>query len=568
MLFCWLDCFSYLFGSFMNTKRLLEEGSKGVSEAGEDKRRRRFSSNFLREVTAGRLLQEHVPKLEPLVRKWVREAVENSFQKLSSSHDQIEPPFVSRTWQLQFQSNIPRIIFTGCKILSDDKSPVKVVLCDPTSQRIVTSGSISSSKVDLVVLDGEFNLDDHEDTMGQQFDRKTVQNRVGKRPLVTGDLIVQFHEGVGHIGDITFTDNSSWIRSGKFRLGVKLHAGSDRMRVRDGISNPFKVKDHRGESYQKLYPPSLDSEVWRLDKIAKDGPSHKKLMKCEIHTVQDFLRLHFRKPRYLRSLLHNISNKKWETIVGHALTCLVDNKLYTYSTAQGGLVFNSVHKVVGATFDGQNYHYLDKLDVCHAGVVEQLKQHAYDNLEGWVLVADPSVIGPVPMLLASAGETSFNNHTYMEDYLGTQMNVNHPTISSSKPYEGKEPYSSSLEMCVASSSDQNHGTFDLALQNSFEVDNSADEFFMGNDHMWASEDNYVETQLLHQDVSVYGRPSAWKGNGVVLGSNNHEISTICSVSRIHCPMTRWFKVLAVIKWWILVRRSITARKLKSFYSLM
>jgi len=48
-----------------------------------------------------------------------------------------------------------------------------------------------------------------------------VREREGKRPLLTGDTTVQLKDGVGVVGDITFTDNSSWIRSRKFRLGVR-----------------------------------------------------------------------------------------------------------------------------------------------------------------------------------------------------------------------------------------------------------------------------------------------------------------------------------------------------------
>lgn len=44
-------------------------------------------------------------------------------------------------------------------------------------------------------------------------------------------------------------------------------------------------------AYQKLYPPALGDEVWRLEKIAKDGKSHKKLEGSGILTVRDFLRL-------------------------------------------------------------------------------------------------------------------------------------------------------------------------------------------------------------------------------------------------------------------------------------
>ena len=46
--------------------------------------------------------------------------------------------------------------------------------------------------------------------------------REGKRPLMTRDLQVTLKEGVGTLGDLTFTDNLSWTRSRKFRLGLKV----------------------------------------------------------------------------------------------------------------------------------------------------------------------------------------------------------------------------------------------------------------------------------------------------------------------------------------------------------
>lgn len=54
--------------------------------------------------------------------------------------------------------------------------------------------------------------------------------------------------------------------------------------------------------YKKHYPPALHDEVWRLDRIAKDGALHKKLLKAEILTVQDFLRLLVRDPQRLRNV--------------------------------------------------------------------------------------------------------------------------------------------------------------------------------------------------------------------------------------------------------------------------
>lgn len=159
------------------------------------------------------------------------------------SQNQIESSG-SRTLQLRFDCELPDTIFTGNRILSEDRVPVKIVLYDSGSKNIITSGALSSLKVDIVVLDGDFSPDDQNNWTEKDFVSKIVPNREGKRPLVTGELSVQLKEGVGCIGEASFTDNSSWIRSGRFRLGLKPNANST---IREGISKAFKVKDHRGE---------------------------------------------------------------------------------------------------------------------------------------------------------------------------------------------------------------------------------------------------------------------------------------------------------------------------------
>jgi Calmodulin binding protein-like len=59
---------------------------------------------------------------------------------------------------------------------------------------------------------------------------------------------VALKEGVGTLGELIFTDNSSWIRSRKFRLGLKVSAGyCEGIRVREAKTEAFTVKDHRGE---------------------------------------------------------------------------------------------------------------------------------------------------------------------------------------------------------------------------------------------------------------------------------------------------------------------------------
>lgn len=54
--------------------------------------------------------------------------------------------------------------------------------------------------------------------------------------------------------------------------------------------------------YKKHYPPALNDEVWRLEKIGKDGSFHRRLNNAGIFTVEDFLRLVIRDSQKLRTV--------------------------------------------------------------------------------------------------------------------------------------------------------------------------------------------------------------------------------------------------------------------------
>lgn len=63
--------------------------------------------------------------------------------------------------------------------------------------------------------------------------------------------------------------------------------------------------------YKKHYPPALNDDVWRLEKIGKDGSFHKRLNKNGIFTVEDFLRMVVRDSQKLRSVSVHLF---WDTI--------------------------------------------------------------------------------------------------------------------------------------------------------------------------------------------------------------------------------------------------------------
>lgn len=125
---------------------------------------------------------------------------------------------------------------------------IHIVLVDANTGHLVTSGPESSVKLDVVVLEGDFNHEDDDGWSQETFESHIVKEREGKRPLLNGELHVTLRQGVGTLGELTFTDNSSWIRSRKFRLGLKVASGiCEGIRIREAKTDAFTVKDHRGE---------------------------------------------------------------------------------------------------------------------------------------------------------------------------------------------------------------------------------------------------------------------------------------------------------------------------------
>ncbi|GER55431.1 calmodulin-binding protein [Striga asiatica] len=545
----------------MVTKRPLGEGAEEGSRL--PFKRRHNGSSLLRGVNHGRILPESASCLEPMIRRIVREAINHSIGPyLRISENQVTLP---RKLELRFCNNLPQTLFTNSRVQSKDKTQIKVALCDSTTKEVISCGPHSSLKATLVVLDGDFGAVDREDWTAEEFDRKLVKNREGRRPLLTGELAVSLHNGVGYIGDVSFTDNSSWIRSGKFCLGVKALASSAEKfsGIKEAFSTAFKVKDHRGESYKKHHPPCLDDEVWRLEKIAKDGPSHKSLTQFGIHCVRDFLKIYFMDRVGLRTILHKVTNKAWETIVEHAQTCTLDDKKYIYTTAQGtGLLFTSTNKVIGVTFDGRNYLSLDNLNTYQMEMLEHMKQQAYENSSQWVEFHEPTSILGCPMLFESpATDTCVYRNIGLNgaNFHEQEINSYHPTMS---PIYNAEPEQDNCSFEFGESSNSSQG-LNPTFKNISETDYSPVDFFTGEESMWASGGNYTGPQLSTDDLPLDNgfqvESPGWQGNGSFFHPGIHEVGIISSSSE------RWCKILAVVKWRILVKRNVAARKWKSSF---
>lgn len=366
----------------------------GSGDEGPDMKRPALASVIVEALKVDSL-QKLCSSLEPILRRVVSEEVERALAKLGptkipgkSSPKRLEGPD-GRNLQLHFRSRLSLPLFTGGKVEGEQGASIHFVLIDANTGHIVTSGPESSAKLDIVVLEGDFNNEDNNNWLQEDFESHIVREREGKRPLLTGELQVMLKDGVGTLGDLTFTDNSSWIRSRKFRLGLKVASGScEGIRIREAKTEAFTVKDHRGELYKKHYPPALTDEVWRLEKIGKDGSFHRRLNKAGVYTVEDFLRLVVRDSQLLRNILGSgMSNKMWDILVEHAKTCVLSGILYIYypdDVKNVGVVFNHIYELSGLIANGQ-YYAADSLSEDQKVHVDALVKKAYDN---WMHVVE------------------------------------------------------------------------------------------------------------------------------------------------------------------------------------
>ena len=160
----------------------------------------------------------------------------------------------SASLRLQFQNRLAQPLYTGRRVEGENANSIQVFLQDANTGSIVIIEDESAVRLDIVVLEGDFSNDDKEDWSSEEFENYVVKEREGKRPLLTGDLSIQLKQGIATLGELVFTDNSSWIRSRKFRLGVKIASGClNGSRVREAKTEPFFVKDHRGQCKESVY---------------------------------------------------------------------------------------------------------------------------------------------------------------------------------------------------------------------------------------------------------------------------------------------------------------------------
>ncbi|KAI3678111.1 hypothetical protein L6452_37392 [Arctium lappa] len=104
---------------------------------------------------------------------------------------------------------------------------LKVALIDAHTRKTVSNGIESSAKVEIVVLEGDFDDDVDDNWTLEEFNTKETPS--------FWKYTFKSKEGIGLVGDLYITDNSSWTRNRKFRLGAQIVDTCDGIREAKSI---------------------------------------------------------------------------------------------------------------------------------------------------------------------------------------------------------------------------------------------------------------------------------------------------------------------------------------------
>ncbi|XP_058112176.1 calmodulin-binding protein 60 D-like [Magnolia sinica] len=304
----------------------------------------------------------------------------------------------SRTLQLKFRNNISLPIFTLTEIEGKDPSALTIALVYAMTGQVVNSGPESSMKVEIVILEGNFKGDEDNNWTFEHFSNNIVREGKDNLTLLTGDVFLTLNEGIGVASKLKITDNSSRTKKRKFRLAARVPGGYfNGMRVKEAITEPFAVKERRGKSYMKKHPPSLDDEVWRLEKIGKE--LSKRLSTENVNTVKDFLlMLPADTPRLRKILGPGMNDKRWDIIKNHAEQCEPGSEMWVYYSKdeQGkGVVFNIVGTVLAFHLNGQ-FIPINSLSEIQKVEMQQMIKVAYEHWREVVPYADGPILGSSP----------------------------------------------------------------------------------------------------------------------------------------------------------------------------
>ncbi|KAJ3683432.1 hypothetical protein LUZ60_013659 [Juncus effusus] len=311
--------------------------------------------SLLRAMIAETIRGIHSPIIRSMKHQEVQKVLIDTLPMYGNPQCYIENPQLAQQeprLQLIFANQISQQIFTANAITDDLKNPIQIQIIDIEMRAICTN----EVEVRIVVIDGR-DLEELEVCDDEKFNSSIVQPRDGKASLLSNETEITLKQGVGNLEGISFTDNSEWIRSGKFRLVVYAETGTDTngISINGALSKKFVVRDHLSELNKKHYPPilCLQDEAWRLKKIAKDGKYHTRLKENGIDNVQDFLRKWYANSNELQNDILQMPQNSWDKLIKHARKCPMGEDSYLFRTGRIVIRLNPIGEILEASYNGE-----------------------------------------------------------------------------------------------------------------------------------------------------------------------------------------------------------------------
>lgn len=225
-------------------------------------------------------------RIQGLVQQVMREAYEHRYSMTE----------VELKLKLAFKSQPRHPIHAGSRITDSVGNPLEIILVDAKTGSPWTLPM--ELHIKLVPLFGDFPpYDGQEDWSAEEFQAAIVKPRqYVELGLLEDDIDCTMRDGRVTVDVLQFTDDSSWVSCHKFRIGACVVPGPNyngSFTILEGMTEAFVV----GDLNQKHYPPVLGDPVWRLEMVDKDGAVHRELMRNNVDTVQELIRMLNVKPQ-------------------------------------------------------------------------------------------------------------------------------------------------------------------------------------------------------------------------------------------------------------------------------
>ncbi|XP_024971202.1 calmodulin-binding protein 60 A-like [Cynara cardunculus var. scolymus] len=355
----------------------------------------------------------------PSIRQIVREEFALAQQELLTSKKEIpvnkaSTSSVLKNLKTQFRTRVSQPVFTGMPLVGENKTPIEIALVDADTEQIVNTGTESALKLEIVGCRvGDDDCEKRSWTF-EELQNSILGEKKGKR-ILQGDTCVQLKEGIGFVGEISFTFNSTHTKNGWYKLGAIVGDAALMNGVEVAWTESFLVKDRRA-TYSVKHPcPSLFDKVCHLQQISYCGNRYKRLKDAGVNTVKDLLTLLHTDPERLKDTLKPITPKSWDDIVNHAQK---SDGMFVYldpSNERNGVVLDVKLQLKGLIVESDQYLLVDQLSNNQKVEAKKLIKFACEHLEVLLPVKDETSL--IEHLQSGTGFSSLPSN----QSLGTSM---------------------------------------------------------------------------------------------------------------------------------------------------